>query len=829
MTIYWTPVRDIGDDMRNRAGGKACNLGEMVRAGIMVPPAVCVTTDAFQKLCQDSGITSIEELSPRDAREMSLHSPLPGVVRDAIVEAYRSLGEGRVAVRSSAIGEDSSEASFAGQQETFLHISGVDTVVGAVRRCWASLWSQRAIHYRCERGLSESDTVPDIAVVIQRMISPEVSGVLFTSDPVSIDTSTLVINASYGLGEAVVSSEVSPDQYRVRKADGHVIDRVMGDKDIMIVPAQDTAQGTATRPVDDDMRDQWSLDETTIQSLVSLGHVVEHHYGAPQDIEWGIANGTAYLLQTRPITTFPPRDCAHRTPKNRVEHTLRDDLIEHYPSPYPADIYCIRAIQSSIQSLMGDLGLSAPSAEDTIQMDVRGIAGVAPRVPRPTFSMLWKAPTMIRQVWATQPQDPYSAFAEHIDWIEHKEHELGIQSSRQIDASSVGLSHPDAQKLVVAAIEQASALTDLRFRLYLAPLIPCRKRLEKKVRVLNQRSHECWTPEDLLGNLEYKTALIDRDLASLAHRYAMIKRDHAFDSAVQARQNDSELRALYASFLDKHGARTSKMYVPFGSLSWSEDFRTLDAVVDACAANEEADSCPPQVDRILAAAEDELSAAGYRRFMRDTDLYRRFHVGREESVYLIERCLRIARLAFYSCATRLCDAHVIDARDEAKFLTLPEVFEFLAGSQSHESCQELRSIVATRRQWRNTAEVLWWKTSRQPSRPQDGRGLTGVAGSPGTVTGVARIIDGPADFEKLNKGDVLVCRYTDPTWTPLFSLASAVVTDRGGALSHAAIVARERGIPAVLGVGQATSALTSGTRVRVDGSAGSLTVLEPTL
>jgi len=313
MPVRW--LEDIDADDLGSVGGKAASLGELAGAGLPVPPAFVVTADTYRGFIEETGIDGelfdAVDIDSDDsgalaaaherATELILETPMPEPIREEIVAAYGELdgGEASVAVRSSATAEDLPDASFAGQQETFLNVTG-DDLLERVKECWASLFSQRAIYYRNEQGFAHEAV--DIAVVVQVMVDSEKSGVMFTSHP-STGEPVTIIEAAWGLGEAVVSGAVSPDNYVVDPATGDVRDVTVADKKVMCVRDPETGE-TVEREVPDDRRNERVLDEAELVELVEMGEEVEEHYGVPQDVEWAIYDGDVYMLQSRPITTI---------------------------------------------------------------------------------------------------------------------------------------------------------------------------------------------------------------------------------------------------------------------------------------------------------------------------------------------------------------------------------------------------------------------------------------------------------------------------------------------------------------------------------------------
>ena len=316
---YVVSIRDVAAGDIPLVGGKGANLGELVAAELPVPEAFCVTTSAYVAFIEASGLQQpilaelegcdyedVEDLGRRGARirELIIAAPMPRAIEAGIRGAYAEL-ETRfgaalpVSVRSSATAEDLPGTSFAGQQDTYLHVSGVDAVLDYIKRCWASLWTDRAISYRQRQGFRHEDVL--LAVVVQEMFPSEVAGVMFTANPVTSNPDELFINSSWGLGEAIVSGQVNPDQYIVAKGDLAFREKRIHDKKIMTV-RRESGQGSHEAEVPEDRRHVETLSDDQIRELAKIGLRIEAHYGFPQDIEWGIAGGRFAVLQSREIT-----------------------------------------------------------------------------------------------------------------------------------------------------------------------------------------------------------------------------------------------------------------------------------------------------------------------------------------------------------------------------------------------------------------------------------------------------------------------------------------------------------------------------------------------
>ncbi len=789
-------------------GGKGANLGECTRAGLPVPGGFCITTQAYrQATAAISGqlTASAEQGDAKNARRLVREVPLPHAVRTAITTAYARLGEPAVAVRSSATAEDLAEASFAGQQDTYLGVVGVADLLDAVQRCWASLWTDRAVAYRAQHAVPHEGLA--LAVVVQEMVAPEVAGVLFTRDPVTGDDAQMLVSASYGLGESVVAALVTPDNFTLRRVPAAIVHRQLGTKQTRI--DAEPGGGTVSTEVPEADRDRFCVADAHLLRLAGLGEQVEAHYGTGQDIEWAITDDRVYLLQARPITTSASTGPAHAPVRGRVARALRDDLIEHYPAPYPLDLHAVHRIQDVLQALMRELGAKAPTSSSLVVGDADGIITTAVTAPRPTPAMLIRAPRFVRTVLRHDPEL----------WpVEQRPLRASWQALSQRAAALPTGSDAEALDLMSAALDAAAQITRDRFVDYLAPMMVHRRTALSLIKKAGLSADV--TPEDVYAGLPYVTAEVTRgldDLAGLARRSGVrdviVGDPKSAPEALTRSPEGTEFLAAVTSFLASYGARTARMYVPFSSRSWREDPATLYALLAGILSTDtdHGSSVPDAIERVSA----RLPGRARRRWRKTVDALRPMHVAREATVYWIEEFLVLARMASDEVAARLVARGQLDQPADIRFCYLDEVTRALENAD-----HVLTGTVARRRRRRGAAEAIWWDRGGQAD---DADGWKGVPASGGRATGTARIVHGPADFGRLQPGDVLVCPYTDPTWTPLFSVATAVVADTGGPLSHAAIVAREYAIPAVLGVQHATATIPDGATITVDGTAGTIT------
>ncbi|MDO5053101.1 MAG: PEP/pyruvate-binding domain-containing protein [Pseudoclavibacter sp.] len=818
---------------RRLVGGKGADLAGCLRAGLPVPPGFCVTTEAYLGVCGPFAAQLARDAAAGRAdlaRRRVRAARLPAGLRRAVVEAYEGLGSLPVAVRSSATSEDAPGYSSAGQQETLLGIRGAEALLDAIRECWASLWSDRAVDYRRRCGVGSEGAA--IAVLVQRMAEADCAGVLFTRDPLGNGDRTvgarttpdpvrrdppgsgdeMLVSAAYGLGQSVVSGSGDPDLFRLARRPPRVRSRRIGAKEMRV--DADPAGGVRTSRVPAAQRSRPCLDDARLLRLLELGERVEAHSGDARDVEWAFCGDELFLLQARPLTASapPPRDPGHPPVRGRIARMLREDLLEHFPAPYPLDLAAVHGTLRAALELLREAGLASPlPAERMVTGDEDGIVRARVLRPRAGPRTLLALPLLLARGLRRQ-MTPWPL--EELRWRDALA-ELRRRAER-LPAREDG----DCLRLLDDALACAARMTGERYRRCLLPLLLRRTLAAGLIRLARLRPRP--EVEDLYERLGYTTALINdglEELAEEARALGVLELLHAAPAGeaaavLDAAPGGAAFRARTERFLERFGARAPRMYLPFSTRSWREDPEALLSLVSLVSHR----GFPrPGPLGAAAAVERRLPAPLRRPWRRNTGRLRALHLAREGTVYLIEEFFCVARAAVDELAARLVERGALERAREVRHLYPAELRAAL-----REPDPALRALVARRGRRRPAAEAVWW------DRGEAGRGRTvvGLPASGGRAAGLARIVRGPAEFELLRDGEVLLCPATDPAWTPLFALAGAVVAERGGPLSHAAIVAREYGIPAVLGAHGATSTVPDGARVLVDGDAGRLELLD---
>jgi phosphohistidine swiveling domain-containing protein len=868
------------------AGGKAANLGELIKAGLPVPPGFCVTTEAYRRMSAGAGLDGVlEELaatSARDvtalaalagrARELVLATRTPAEVRDAISADHARLGDRTpVAVRSSATAEDLPFATFAGQQDTYLNVVGTDAVLDAVRRCWASLWTDRAVSYRATHGIDHRDV--RLAVVIQRMVDAEIAGVMFTADPVTGRRARTVIDASRGLGESVVSGAVNPDHFVVDTESGEIAERRLGDKRVMIR----SVPGGGTEHVEQpSTEDESCVTGAQLSELVALGRRVESHFGSPQDTEWAIDSaGALWLTQSRPIPTLYPLPTDVATRGLRVYFNV--SLAQGLERPItPMGLAAFALLGSSVADQFGfpvrdplcGPPVYAPAGQRIFVDMTTVLRNKAGRtlVPRVLDVMEARSAQTLRGLF----DDPRLPLAQQSWWpfvpvLARVAARLRIlpRAVEAVVSPEAALRRVDRIGDRLAAITAASATAtpvqrlDLAERVLGASVVPTVPTalppaaigfamlwLAGKVigddlepgelqTVLRGLPHNVTTEMDL--SLWRLAARIRGDAAATA-----VFRDESA-TALARRFRDGVLPGVaqdgLAGFLRRYGHR-AVAEIDIGMPRWSDDPTHVLGVIANYLRLEDS-ALTPDAQFARGAADAEAATARLVAKARKRSRLRgrvvafalrrtRLLAGlREMPKYYLVVALGQVRRQIAAVGAELAAKGQLDAPDDVFFLNLVEARAALRGTD------DLRVVVAERKETydielrrRHIPRVLLSDGSEPEPRPAAEPGaLVGTPASAGSVTGRARVLLDPVGAH-LEPGEILVAPSTDPGWTPLFLTAGGLVMEMGGSNSHGAVVAREYGIPAVVGVRDAVSTITTGQIITVDGAAGTVAVRE---
>ena len=802
------------------AGGKGANLGEMTAAGIPVPKGFVITADAYREFLKENNIDEIilHVLTEAQTDEQALLSAVgtfrkkiitghfPAQLETEIRAKYAELGEAaRVAVRSSATAEDLPDASFAGQQETYLNVQGIEDVLLQIRHCYASLWGERAVRYRFNQGYNQSAVA--IAVVIQEMVESEKAGVLFTVNPVTQNKDEIQINASYGLGESVVSGRVTADSYIVNKS-GDILEVTIGSKETQIVYG-DT--NTKEESVSEEKRTARTLNDTEIAALVSAALKIEKHYGMPMDIEWAIQKNEIYILQARAITTLKNNDDKKLIQKYIQSKPLTKStkenmafLLEKMPFAYRVlDFDYMMAINDQKARIFAEGGLvfnSNPAIDDD---GIQTIFNVKKRLSLNIFH-IFKIIRMLKNF--DYCSEVCKKFMAH--------YEKEIERIKTLDFQNMSLA--ECSKFMEQSYELVQQLAYDRFKYALFPSFLMSKKFTKIIKRVDKN----YSAFDFYWELNNKTAVIANDILRIADE---IKKNAALTEAVLSGEKFKtlcagfpEFKRVADDFIKRNGFKSDYNCYCIEAKTFIEDSDRLVNIIRPLLSADVQDSYNEKDKKYSSLMRNlqRLYGNKYPRIEKDIQHFRYFHVVREESQYLWEAVFYYVR----QCVRRI---NILLLNNEDYKHGIVNLFhrELMEVLKTGRLTDVYKEKIRIRNEKFPLAEKVW-EASKLLVFDSRGDVLKGVSGSPGTVVGKACLICKPEEFYKMQKGDVLVCHLTDPEWTPLFKLASAVVADTGSALSHAAIVAREFNIPAVLGVGFATAKFKDGDFIKVDGNKG---------
>ncbi len=829
------PATDVGG-----AGGKGANLGELARAHFPVPDGFIVTTAAYALAARVAGV---DPQDPPVAARRLRGTAMPDAIAAAAREAYAALGGGLVAVRSSATAEDLPGASFAGQQDTYLNVVGDDALLDAIRRCWASLWNERAVAYRRAHGVDDGSV--SLAVVVQRMVDAAAAGVLFTADPVTGRRRRAAIDAIADLGDKLVSGAVNPDHYLLDTATRAVVERRPAGKQAVL-----------------------SDDELLV--LASLGDRVERHFGAPQDIEFALDRARRlWLVQSRPITTLYPLPAAAPDPARELRVYFSGNVFQGYFEPLtPMGIQFFRLLGTSLWRTFGAaLGEATAGPAALVDAGMRIYIDVTPVVRDPVGRGMLESMTALGEarssvVFSRLAADPRLALVSRSHLATLRRIVAGLMRVGISLAALRVLWSPnatraryvremdDVARINLPPAADAAARLDAFERLMLtAPprllprllgtMAPALLSLALAGRLLRGRARDdelqtitrsaphnptaemdlaLWSLSvDLRADQDSRAALLECSPAELAAAYRT--------ATLPARVQDG-----LAAFLARYGFRSIGK-IDIGVCRWSEDpTHILGALANYVRVGDGA----PAPDEQFARGEREAEAMvasllarvhGPKRPVLRFVLRRvRSLIGSREApkFHIIRLLATPARELLKPVGADLAAHGRIGKTDDIFFLTLPEARRAVAG-------EDMRALVAPRRRTfereharRHIPRVLLSDgTDAEAALVSVTGGLRGSPASPGVVTGIARVIRSPQGA-RLEPGEILVAPSTDPGWTPLFLTAGALVMEMGGMMSHGAVVAREYGIPAVVGVAGATEQIATGQRVTVDGSAGTV-------
>ncbi|MFF5225522.1 rifamycin-inactivating phosphotransferase [Dactylosporangium sp. NPDC000521] len=852
---YVLGLDEVDEARIGAVGGKGAHLGALTRIdGVRVPAGFCVTTAAFRRVM--AALPPLDELSRPDAddpaaanariRRAIEEAAVPDDVVAAITGALRRLGEQEAyAVRSSATAEDLPSASFAGQQDTYLNVTGPEAVLRHVRRCWASLFTDRAVSYRRRNGI-EHGTV-QMAVVVQRMVFPAAAGVLFTADPVTGDRRDVRVEAVHGLGEALVSGLVNADSFTVR--DDAVVARTIGVKALAVDAAP--AGGTLERAVDPAEQTRPALTDAQVVRLARLGRRIEAHFGRPQDIEWCLSGDDVHVVQSRPITTLFPvpetGDGGNHVYLSVGHQQMMTDAMKplglsfwQMTTPAPmaeaggrlfVDVTARVASPAGRAALLEMIGRSDPLTGDALRtvLDRDGYIAPAPDGEAPAPLPAGATPEQL-------PTDP-AVVTELI-----AQHQASIAELREAIRPLSGTALLD---FIQADLQELRRLLfDRRsHHVFMSAMEAAWWLNERLEEWLGEKNASDPLTQSVPHNITSEMGLALLDVADVIRPHpelvAYLERADLSLEDMAKLPGGQEARDAIEAWLDTYGMRCAGE-IDITRPRWSEQPSTLLPVILGNVRNFQPGAAARRFEegrREALAKEQEIlarlrglpdGAAKAEETRQKIDRVRTFIGYREYPKYGMVSRYFIYKQALLGEADRLVRSGVLRDREDIFHLRFDELHEVVRTGHADASLidrrkEEFRSYgtLTPPRVLTSDGEAITGAYRRDDLPPG---ALAGLPVSAGVVEGRARVVLDLAEAD-LEPGDILVTAYTDPSWTPLFVAVAGLVTEVGGQMTHGAVIAREYGLPAVVAVVGATTSIQDGQRIRVDGTDGYVEIL----
>ena len=863
MSRYVLDFQDIDQTQVALAGGKGAHLGELSRIeGVRVPPGYCITTAAYQRIIAeapsiDDRLDQLSCLTPDDRDAIGTLSSgvrwtiegitIPEDLTEAIEHALARLGsQAAYAVRSSATAEDLPTASFAGQQDTYLNVVGPAAILDHVRRCWASLFTERAVTYRLRHGVDHRKV--RMAVVVQRMVFPQASGILFTADPITGHRKVAAVEATFGLGEALVSGLVNADVYKVR--DDQIIDRAIATKELAIQALP--LGGTRAETIEPGRQQQPSLTDPQVVKLVQLGRRIEAHFARPQDIEWCLVDDDFQIVQSRPITTlFPIPEAGDRD--NHVylsvghQQMMTDPMkplglsVWNLTTPRPmsvaggrlfVDVTQALASPASRAGLLALFWKSEPLTADAVQT-ILDRGDFIPSLPNDAAAV----PP------AVAPRAPIETDPAIVDELIERT-EASIAALKREIRSKSGTALFDF--ILTDIQELRRILFDPRSHQVFMTAMEATSWLNEKLQEwLGEKNAADTLTQSVPNNITSEMGLALLDVADVIRPYPNVVaflehvEDDAFLDELPNLAGGCEARDAIRAWLDKYGMR-GVGEIDITRPRWSERPHTLLPLILGNIRNFEPGAGKRRFDqgrqeawareqelltRLHALPDGDQKAGETKRMI---DRVRTFIGYREYPKYGKISREFVYKQALLAEAERLVHTQVLREKEDVFYLTFQELHDVVRTNRVDEQLirerkdafQSYFSLTPPRVLTSDGEAVTG--AYRSDDFPDDA--LVGLPVSAGIVEGRARVVLDMADAD-LEPGDVLVTAYTDPSWTPLFVAIKGLITEVGGLMSHGAVIAREYGLPAVVGVQHATRLIRDGQRIRINGTYGYVEIL----
>ena len=882
MKVYTLSFQEIDRTKFMAVGGKGANLGELSGIkGIRVPEGFCITTEAYKKIIENSQELKslLGELTSLKSYERSAISaisakirmtieriPIPKDIEEEIARRLKKFDEKNAfAVRSSATAEDLPTASFAGQQDTYLNIIGKEAILKHISKCWASLFTDRAVSYRIQNGFDHGQVY--LSVVVQKMVFPRASigrqrladgasGILFTADPITSNRKLIYIDAGFGLGEALVSGLVSADCYKVQEE--QIVDKMIATKKLAVYGQK--GGGTKTTQIDPVQQKTQTLTDQQILKLARIGKQIENHFGSPQDIEWCLADDEFYIVQSRPITTLYPIPQANDQENHAYVSVGHQQMMTDPMKPLGLSFFLLTTsapMRSAGGRLFVDVtNMLASTAGKKTLIDVLGKSD--PLIKTALTTIIDR-----RDFIKSLPEDknesgPGSSnktaaprdFQTLKDYDPNIISELIRTSQASIEALKQNIQTKSGSGLFDFILEDIGQMKKIMsdpisFGVIMTGMNASSWINEKMIEWLGEKNPADTIAQSVANNITSEMGLELMNVADVIRPYPEVieylrqtKEDNFLDELIKFKGGKKTREAIDA-FLNKYGMRCSGE-IDITKTRWSEKPVTLVPMILNNIKNFEADSGKRKfeqgwedalkkekelLNRLAKLPDGEHKARETKRMI---DLVRNFSGYREYPKYGIVSRYFIYKQALMKEAVQLVQAGIILEKEDIYYLSFEELQEVVRTNKldyqiiiNRKDEHKLFEKLTPPRVITSDGEIITCKYNRE-NLPAEA--LAGLPVSSGTIEGRARVILNMEEAA-LEEGDILVTAFTDPSWTTLFVSIKGLVTEVGGLMTHGAVIAREYGLPAVVGVENATKLIRDGQRIRVNGTDGYVEIL----
>ena len=886
--IYTQTFKDIDSGSLGLAGGKGANLGEMIKAGFPVPPGFIINTSAYNDFINsysdmEEHYNNLEKLKSDELdevrkvgsiiRETLEKIDIPEKLENELSERLTEFGEDNFfAVRSSATAEDLPGASFAGQQDTFLNIKGLENILINIRKCWVSLFTDRAILYRIEKGFSHRDV--KLSAVIQQMVFPDSSGIMFTADPLSGHRNRISIDAGFGLGEALVSGLITPDLYKVNKSDFSIIKKDINEKKLRIISVSEG--GTKTEILTKNQSTVQTLTDEQIIRLAEMGKKIEDHYGSPQDIEWCFEKDELFIVQSRPITSlFPVPKMVNKDESLHVYFSFGHFQVMTEPLP-PMSHSIIKLflppgkngyegeynpyILSAGGRLYFDLSpvlfrrigrkiipkmlqsidpLMASAVLEIVERDefLNG-AGVSKYKSGLKTPVKWLLPIFLKGLKVTLWKDSSGRTEEIFDYLSNQINKI----KHNLETIPNGM-----DRLLVGRVAVENILNTLIIVFpHIIPALISIKKIHKMFPGEIMAEEIIALQRGLKGNVTTEMDLKTGDLADIIKEspglFEILSESSNITTTLLDLESKNEYKIFireWKNFMELYGFRGIGE-IDISRPRWKEDpFSIIKVIMGSIKDdtsgthrthyNNLAKEAENAAERLLSSVKNGMFG-NYRvkklkHLIKD---YRNSLPLREHGKYFLMKLFGIIRELIIEEAKILLANNRIDELDDVWFFDYNELINVISNSS-----EDLKTRIHIRKKEmeifrKMTPPRVITSDGEIPVAKHKGEfpegSLPGAGVSAGTVEGVARVLMDPHS-EVLNPGEILVAPFTDPAWTPLFINAAAVVIEVGGLMTHGSVIAREYGIPAVVSIENATKLIKTGQKIRVNGDLGYVEIM----